>query len=191
MRERIFDAKFTTKAEGKGEGLAIVAHYIEMLNATLEVEDNSPCGSCFSLHLKPSHPSLTPRYPSQQPYLSSPPNMPPALRILVVEDNPMLGDLIVTTLESQGHTATHVCEAKQTQDIHAHFDLAIIDLNLPDMPGAQLIHELNGTTQVNRVMSISGEDASHTLPQQRWRSHLRKPFTPNELLEAIALSFKD
>lgn len=51
QKEKLFLPYFSTKGRGTGLGLAIVSHILTEHNASIRVEDNEPCGACFTLEL--------------------------------------------------------------------------------------------------------------------------------------------
>jgi PAS domain S-box-containing protein len=56
QKEKLFLPYFSTKGRGTGLGLAIVSHILTEHNASIRVEDNKPCGACFTIEL-PAEPS--------------------------------------------------------------------------------------------------------------------------------------
>lgn len=51
QKEKLFLPYFSTKGRGTGLGLAIVSHILAEHNATIRVEDNSPCGAWFAVEV--------------------------------------------------------------------------------------------------------------------------------------------
>ncbi|WP_457676914.1 PAS domain S-box protein [Thiolapillus sp.] len=60
-RQRIFEPFYTTRAKGTGLGLAIVKRILDQHKATIEVSDNQPRGTCFSVVLPINPANLSPR----------------------------------------------------------------------------------------------------------------------------------
>jgi DNA-binding response OmpR family regulator len=122
------------------------------------------------------------------------PHTPPAsARVLVVDDEHAIRDAIAYTLQAAGYQVT---EAVTGHDGLASirreqpFDLIIVDLLLPDVPGTDLIRQLrsghDGPAHGTRILAIT----AHTRVGTRDLAlsagadqFLTKPFTMNQLLE--------
>ena len=126
----------------------------------------------------------------------------PGARILLVEDDESLRDLLRRNLEARHH---HVSMAIDAQTAIAHlrhtvFDLIILDINLPDQTGWDV---LRTAQREGRLTSITTEDESSHFPvvvlsavrvsQQRLAefhplAYLPKPFPMEALLRLAAES---
>ena len=74
--------------------------------------------------------------------------------IFIVEDLPMMRDLLSTTLESLGHTVVGVAE--NGKDAIANYaqhnpDLMTLDISLPDMDGLQLTQRIREDSQYSEL----------------------------------------
>lgn len=85
---------------------------------------------------------------------------PPVRKILVVEDDPALGKLIVRRLERTGFTATAVTDGNQALVAWQPDTVMLVDQKLPDMTGRQLIARLRekGHTPAFIVMTGQGDE---------------------------------
>jgi DNA-binding response OmpR family regulator len=112
------------------------------------------------------------------------------MRVLVIEDNPGLRDLVRLTLESTGHevlTATHGAEGLAYLGEHA-VDLVITDLFMPEMDGIEVIAALRRRFPGVKVVAMSGRPGVDYLTVARELGAariLRKPFAMDELLSAV------
>ena len=62
------------------------------------------------------------------------------MNILIVEDDPVIADVIGMTLEEAGHfsTVAHTIEASLAELRHNRIDAVLLDINLPDGNGTRL-----------------------------------------------------
>lgn len=66
------------------------------------------------------------------------------MRILIVEDDPLLADGVAQLLRGAGYTADYVGSAEQAESALAaeKFDLLVLDIGLPGMDGLELLSRL-------------------------------------------------
>ena len=112
-------------------------------------------------------------------------------RILIVEDSPTMRQLLAFALKRLKHT--DVVEAQDGMDglrkvTSDHFDLALVDINMPIMDGLKLISLIRGeeTLQQMPIVVITTEGAE----EDRQRAlalganeYLTKPIQANRILQ--------
>lgn len=109
-------------------------------------------------------------------------------RVLVVEDEPNIGAIIVFKLEREGHTVTWVTEAARVAAAAAAFrpGLVLLDSTLPDGDAFLLLERLVGASPV--VMLTEFRDAA--APERACRAGaaatVEKPFKPTQLARLVA-----
>ncbi len=112
-----------------------------------------------------------------------------ACRILVVEDDQQARDALVLLLSRFGfQTDTAGSVAEGLERLHEQ-QCAILDLNLPDGHGTEILERIRAENRPVRVAVVSG-----TTDEQLWTETqkyepellLRKPFDINVLLEWLA-----
>jgi len=115
--------------------------------------------------------------------------MSPA-RILLVEDDAALNKLLKRHLERQGHSVdSYDSGARAWTRFSADpalFDLVIVDLTLPDLPGDVLVKQIVGRSASTRVLITSGAADPGTASMGTHVSFLQKPFLPKALAESVA-----
>lgn len=112
--------------------------------------------------------------------------------VLVVEDNLPYRKLLGYRLEQFGHTAClteNGLEAlKVLQD--THFDLAILDISMPDMDGLTLLMTIRGTPEIAALpimmLTASALDAHQMMATELHANlYLQKYVSSNELRDAV------
>lgn len=140
----LFTPFFTTKPVGVGTGLglSICQRIVAAIGGEIHVESAMGRGTTFRVSLRPAPRDAV----EPPPAVGSPPQ--PATRrgkILVIDDEPMIGHVIRRTLNE--HDVTVVVRAQDALDLIRagnHFDLILCDLMMPQMTGMDLYELLNG-----------------------------------------------
>lgn len=117
------------------------------------------------------------------------------LSLLLVDDEKPLLAVLTKYLERLGH-AVDIAETGQAalekcRQTPCPFQIVILDLKLPDMPGHELLPLVLAVAPELRVVISSGTVFSgESVPShQRCRvSSLLKPFRPKQLLEALSVA---
>jgi two-component system, OmpR family, response regulator len=108
------------------------------------------------------------------------------LRILVVEDDPLLAESLVRALQQQGYRIGH---ARRGHDAEAllrtqRFDLLLLDIGLPDIDGFELLRRLRARGDATPVLVVTAREAVdervHGLDLGA-DDYLTKPFSLSEL----------
>ena len=111
-------------------------------------------------------------------------------RILVAEDEPMVRDLTIRVLREGGYDAVGAADGELALELATTdlpFDLLIVDQRMPFLQGDQLIERVRERYPDQLVIRLLGnpEDAD-TRPVDVTCVTLRKPYTPPQLLAAVA-----
>lgn len=109
-----------------------------------------------------------------------------AARVLVVEDDAVVGPLIVRMLESEGYTATLASDgdAARAAIQLAHYDLALADIVLGTQDGHEIAESLVAIQPDVRVVFMSG----YGVPRYGAEPNdplLSKPFEAGELVDRV------
>lgn len=110
--------------------------------------------------------------------------------ILIVDDDESVCKTLSTILQSEGYQTTTATTAKEAVEKTGtnFFDLALLDIKLPDMEGTQLLAKLQETTPETIKIMITGypsiKNAVEALNLGA-DSYVMKPFDPAELLKTI------
>lgn len=177
-QQSIFKPYFTTRAEGTGLGLHLVRRMVEGLGGEVLVDSELGHGTRFTIDLQAT------ANPVRQPCRSGTiPRANVEARILVVEDDSSLRGLVATTLELRGAQVSMAESIGATEALEGPFDVAIVDMALPDGRGDEAIALLR-RRGVSRIVAMTGGEPPSDL-LERPDSWLRKPFEPIELLERV------
>jgi len=111
-------------------------------------------------------------------------------KILVVDDDLRLRDLLNRYLGEQGFAVRAVSEAHAMDKLLAHerFDLMVLDLMLPGEDGLAICRRLRGTKNTIPIIMLTarGEDVDRIVGLEMGADdYLPKPFNPRELVARI------
>lgn len=117
-----------------------------------------------------------------------------AINVLVVDDSSVMRAIITKTLRlsklplGEVHEATNGREGLQVLN-NNWIDLALVDINMPDMDGEEMIERIRqnpATADLSViVVSTEGSEARVELLKQKGAGFVHKPFTPETLRDAI------
>lgn len=115
---------------------------------------------------------------------------PPTMRVLVVDDEPAILDIVSFVVESQGHQVTLAGSAEEarTHAAGTGFDLAIVDVMLPGESGVSLCRFLSETCGTPVILLTAlGETSDRIVGLEAGAAdYIGKPFNPKELSLRIA-----
>jgi PAS domain S-box-containing protein len=188
--DKIFEPFFTTKAAGLGTGLglSVSRSIVREHGGDLVLEDRAAGGASFCLSL-----------PIQAPGAAASGSMPLALpageshaRVLVVDDEPEIADLIRAVLEGAGFDVATAESGAVALELlaEARFDAIVSDVRMPDLDGAALWRGVRAQwpALARRMLFVTGDTLS---PQARQLldesacASLDKPFANADLLAAV------
>jgi nitrogen-specific signal transduction histidine kinase/CheY-like chemotaxis protein len=157
-RRRCLEPFFTTKGErGTGLGLAMVYGMIQRHSAELGLESETGRGSTFRLIFPGCAPEVMVSERSATPAIAK------RLRILLVDDDPMLIKSLQDALEGDGHliTSTNGGEAGIQAFSSAakgaeRFDLVITDLGMPYVDGRKVAAAIKAVSNYTPVVMLTG-----------------------------------
>ncbi len=184
---RVFDPFFTTKEVGKGTGLGLsqVYGFARQSGGGVSIDSAPGKGASVRLYLPRSAVTPTVAEPAAAAVAKG-----PALRILLVEDDAEVGDLVAMMLEDLNHQVFRADGAAAFARFMASgqvFDLLITDLIMPGAKtGVDLAHEAVKARPGLPVILSSGYtgEALASADGAPWPL-LRKPYAADDLAQAI------
>ncbi|MDX2440044.1 MAG: response regulator [Desulfobacterales bacterium] len=189
--DRIFEPFFTTKAQGKGTGLGLSAIYgiVKKHGGWINVESIPDDGATFKIYLPAISVSSE---QEQQPLVSQEEFKGNGERILLVEDEEVVRNLLVEMLTGKGYKVISATTAREALNIFKKekgaFDLVFSDVVLPDIRGPKLVEQLLKQKPGIRVLFTSGysdEKADWQVIQQLGYPYIQKPFTSYDMLKTV------
>jgi len=193
---RIFEPFYTTKAPGKGTGLGLATVYgiVKQSGGFIRVQSAPGGGTSITVYLPEAVREECDA--KEEPRSSAGGEMTGKETILLVEDEEMVRELAVESLQGYGYTilqapngekALSICEGSKGK-----IDLLITDLVMPGMNGIELSRKFHDSHPGVPVLFMSGyaEDAvEHLGHMADHQAFLQKPITPTSLSRKVREMF--
>ena len=187
----IFEPFYTTKevGQGTGLGLATVEGIVSQSGGRIQVASSVGRGTTFRILL----PLTREPAPTTGPGSPAPERARSLRRLLVVDDEEPVREVVVRMLQGQGYEvlgARHGEEAlNHLEQVGGSVDLVITDLVMPVMGGRELTAELRRRYPNLPVVWMSGHPSEVELrsaERTKELAFLQKPIPPGVLSETIA-----
>jgi CheY-like chemotaxis protein len=189
--ERLFEPFVTTRPVGQGTGMGLAISYaiVTQQGGTLQISSEPGRGATIRIALpvdqKPALPAPAPDAPSAAEQRPG--------RVLVIDDEPAIVDLVTRLLKRNGYVVAGVQQARLAFDELQRqlYDTVLCDIRMPDMDGIAFHQQLESLNLEHgpRLVIMTG-DTSNARTEDFLRQYdlpvLRKPFTRQELLAVIA-----
>jgi PAS domain S-box-containing protein len=183
---RIFEPFFTTKLSGSGLGLILVKNIVTNHHGEIAVVSAPGAGTTFTVTLPAAGPA-----PRLAPPPAPEPPRPPGARILAIDDDPDLADMLRAMLRMGGHEVVVVTSGPEglAQLATQSFDLVCTDLGMPGMNGWEVVREVRRRAPGTPIALITGW--GHQLDPAELAAHgvdflLPKPYRIRQLHDLVA-----
>ena len=193
---RAFEPFFTTKdvGEGTGLGLSTVFGIVKRHGGYVWAESAPGYGTTMKLYwpatAEAAHGESTAAVALPMAEPAAPER---AATVLVVEDEPAVRELVVRVLESEGYAVLSAEDGRAALELlerrPVRLDLVLTDVLMPRMNGRQLGEALRERHPELPVLYMSGDIGEHIVARQlvpEGAPFLRKPFSPDQLMEHVA-----
>jgi two-component system cell cycle sensor histidine kinase/response regulator CckA len=181
IQEKIFEPFFTTKKQkGNGLGLATVYNIVRVgCRGNILLESRPGLGTEFTVDLPAAGGPIGPQTVDTSAHSAS--------RILVVEDEKEVRELVGQVLRNAGYTTDLADSAEMAlvilNDARRTFDLMVTDIVMPGMSGTELgrqVHVLHPGMKVLYMSAYTNENLAAGDAISR-DTFLQKPFLPSVL----------
>ena len=188
------DASTTRKYGGTGLGLAITKKLCELMDGEIKVYSELGKGSCFEFNVKLKYSDKLPQ--------TIPIKDIKGLKILIVDDNNTNCQVLSSQLKNWGgkvaiakdaQEALNLCEIEVTHNPDTPpFDIALLDMHMPEINGAQLGHKLKNDLRFNKMplimmTSFGNRGDAKLFADIGFSAYFTKPVTPSNLLDALSI----
>ena len=188
---RAMEPFFTTKPVGKGTGLglAMVFGTVQAHGGTMEIQSRVGKGTTVHLHLPKAGRELPARAA-----VTAPPTSPdrPLLRILLVDDDLLVRMATELLLDALGHAVTPAeggLQALALAEGGGDWDVAMLDLNMPDLDGLETLTRLRRLRPALPALIATGyadEEVLRNLARFERVALLNKPYSLDEFEGGLA-----
>jgi CheY-like chemotaxis protein len=158
-QRRCLEPFFTTKGErGTGLGLAMVYGMVKRHGAEIQIE--SALGQGSTVRLSFAEPATLAADPIQP---EEPQAIPVGLRILVIDDDPVLLQALCHTMEDEGHVVVAASGGQAGIDIFdasqrstERFSVVVTDLGMPHVDGRKVASAVKAASPTTPVVLLTG-----------------------------------
>jgi two-component system, cell cycle sensor histidine kinase and response regulator CckA len=189
LQDRIFEPFFTTKELGKGTGLGLstVLGIVKSHGGFINVYSEAGKGTEFKIYL----PSIDPEEPKKQAEIA--PLKGKNELILVVDDETAIRQITTTSLENYKYRVLTAKDGIEAIALYAErkaeISVVLLDLMMPNLDSLTIVRTLKQLNPQVKIVAMSGLAANEAVTKTFGtgiKTFLAKPFTVEELLNALS-----
>jgi len=191
VQNKIFDPFFTTKQKGKGAGLGLSTVYgiVKQNGGFIWVYSEPGQGTTFKIYFPRAEKEVEKSVPGEKEPSDE---LVGSETILFVDDDDMVRNIGVKTLQMRGYKVLEARSPKEALDISARYQgpihLLLTDVVMPEMDGAKLVTRLETQRPEMIVLYMSGYTDNAILHRgvlPKGTKFLQKPFAPESLARKV------
>jgi len=116
--------------------------------------------------------------------------------ILIIDDEPIVGDALMTVLSDCGYEVTVARTGREgiERASKQRFDFTITDFRLPDMTGLEVLSSIKEKNSCSLMLVITAYSTPEIVAESKRRGAidvLGKPFSPSDVLSILAKSLEN
>lgn len=183
VRGRVFEPFFTTKELGRGTGLGLATTYAIVREHGGRAECHSTLNVGTRVHLfLPAEPEPTEAAKSDH---SMPPVSGRGERVLVVDDEPMIRELMTEMLGGAGYTVDTAVDGidaiERVRAAAGRYSVVLLDQSMPRLAGRAALRAIRALEPRLKIICFSGFPAA----MEGADAVLEKPVPAHRLIETI------
>ena len=191
IREKIFDKGFSTRKGGSGVGLYAAKNWLEEIGGDIFFEDFPAGEGCCAVVRLPGNDEVDPRtVPIERTWKTA------IGRVLVLEDDPMVTDILGEMLEHLGCETVTTADGRETVRLYEDafrsddaFHVVILDLNVPGgQGGVETAFRIREIDPKARLFISSGQNVGEVMEDPAslgFTGKLHKPYSLEELSKIL------
>lgn len=191
------DSSTTRKYGGTGLGLAIVKKLTELMDGGVTIESTLGVGSIFTINIGVGL--------SENTSISMPRVSLKNKRVLIVDDNDVNQEVLTGQLENWGmevynaldaKSALEMCEQQIKNNIVPAYDIAFLDMQMPEIDGAELGKRLRSNNLYDKMKlvmmtSLGFRSDAKEYAEIGFDAFFPKPATTVDIFNALNVLFED
>ena len=188
IRRHLFDPFFTTKGQsGTGLGMSVAYGIVTRHEGGIDVQTVVGSGTKFTLEF--------PAFTGERDECEGEEDAMPALvrpaRILIIDDEPSIAELLGDALAGEGHTVEIAVSGSEGVELAlaSRYDLVLTDLGMPDVTGWEVAARIREETPEVPVILVTGWGTTisrEEVERSGVAAVVHKPFEIRELLQTTA-----
>ncbi|MFZ5518789.1 MAG: hybrid sensor histidine kinase/response regulator [Candidatus Zhuqueibacterota bacterium] len=184
--DKIFEPFYSTKAHGRGLGMAVVNRIVKIHNGEIQVESEVGRGTRVTISFPATQKPAEPEMGASSVQLTA-----GTESILVIDDEKVTLDIMKFSLERVGYKIYTAIDGRSGMDIlkhHNEIDLIILDVVMPGIAGVMLFKRLKKIKPGVKILLCSGFDETgpvKDIMSLGANGFLHKPFEVSLLTDII------